>query len=64
MKQVLVELFVLLLTILLFLFGMTQFHQPDKSKSSAPQNIHLNVYFSQAIIENAYKTDVKLNSFA
>lgn len=55
MKQVLVELFVLLLTILLFLIGMTQFHQPGKSRSSAPQNIHSDVYLSQTIIENAYK---------
>ena len=63
MKQVLVELFVLLLTILLFLIGMTQFHQPGKSRSSAPQNIHYDVYSSQTIIENAYKMYWKGNSF-
>ncbi|GAX04141.1 hypothetical protein IWT140_01779 [Secundilactobacillus pentosiphilus] len=40
MKQILVELFVLLLTILLFLFGMSQFHQPNSSKSAQPQAIH------------------------
>ncbi|WP_156301787.1 hypothetical protein [Secundilactobacillus similis] len=32
MKNVLVELFVLLLTILLFLIGMTQFNQPNHPK--------------------------------
>ncbi|MTV82484.1 hypothetical protein [Secundilactobacillus folii] len=36
MKQLIVELFVLLLTILLFLIGMTQFHQPAKTRSSLP----------------------------
>lgn len=55
MKQVLVELFVLLLTILLFLIGMTQFHQPGKSRSSMPKNIHCYVYINQNISENAYK---------
>ncbi|GAX01001.1 hypothetical protein C5L25_000209 [Secundilactobacillus silagei JCM 19001] len=44
MKQILVELFVLLLTILLFLFGMNQFHQPSKSRSALPSNIQINVY--------------------
>lgn len=44
MKQVIIELFVLLLTILLFLIGMTQFNQPSKSKSHQNLIIHQNVY--------------------
>lgn len=52
MKQVVVELFVLLLTILLFLIGMTQFHQPSKSGSALPQVIHHSVYNEAHIHEN------------
>lgn len=43
MKQIIVELFVLLLTILLFLIGMSQFRQPNNSKSTLPQTIHQDV---------------------
>ncbi|MCH5462129.1 hypothetical protein HC026_05555 [Lactobacillus sp. LC28-10] len=49
MKQVLVELFVLLLTILLLLIGMTQFHQPGKSKSTQPQMMHSTEYIEQRV---------------
>lgn len=34
MKQLLIELFILLLPILLFLIGMSQFNQPNKQNLS------------------------------
>ncbi|GAX00262.1 hypothetical protein [Secundilactobacillus mixtipabuli] len=45
MKQILIELFILLLTILLFLIGMSQFYQPNQPKSSLSSNIHTSAYY-------------------
>lgn len=49
MKQILVELFVLLLTILLFLFGMNQFHQPA-NPGRRSQAIFKLMYIQESIL--------------